>query len=146
MLKHPYSAEYKRAMLKEFTSLMDRGTFEYKQHTNEKLVPLMWVYANKFDEDGFLTNFKARLIARGDLYQTEEETYAITLAAQTFRAIAALIAAFDLETRQYDAVIAFVNAKFKKPILVQCPAGFTKPGFYLLALRALYGFTFLPLL
>ena len=106
----------------------------------------MWVYANKFDEDGFLTNFKAKLIARGDLYQTEEETYAATLAAQTFKAIAALIAAFDLETRQYDAVIAFVNAKFKKPILVQCPASFTKPGFYLLALRALYGFTFSPLL
>ena len=68
ILKHLYSAEYKRAMLKEFTSLMDRGTFEYKQHTNEKLVPLIWVYANKFDEDGFLTNFKARLVARGDLY------------------------------------------------------------------------------
>jgi len=51
-----------------------------------------------------------------------------------------------LETRQYDAIIAFVNAKFKKPILVQCPASFTKPGFYLLALRALYRFTFSPLL
>jgi hypothetical protein len=41
----------------------------------------MWVYANKFDENGFLTNFKARLVARGDLYKTEEETYATTLAA-----------------------------------------------------------------
>jgi hypothetical protein len=41
----------------------------------------MWVYANKFDEDGFLTNFKARLVARGDLYKTEEETYITTLAA-----------------------------------------------------------------
>ena len=68
MLKHLYFIEYKRAMLKEFTSLIDRGTFEYKQHTNEKLVLLIWVYANKFDEDRFLTNFKARLIARGDLY------------------------------------------------------------------------------
>jgi len=29
---------------------------------------------------------------------------------------------------------------------VQCLAGFIKPGFYLLALRALYGFTFLLLL
>jgi len=29
---------------------------------------------------------------------------------------------------------------------VQCPASFTKLGFYLLALRALYGFTFLLLL
>jgi hypothetical protein len=44
-------------------------------------VLLIWVYANKFDENGFFTNFKARLIARGDLYKTEEETYAITLVA-----------------------------------------------------------------
>ena len=86
-------------MLKEFNSLIDRGTFEYQEHTNKKLVPLIWVYANKFDKDGFLTNFKARLVARGNLYKTEEETYAITLAAQTFKAIVALIAAFDLETR-----------------------------------------------
>jgi hypothetical protein len=88
-------------MLKEFNGLMDRGTFEYQEltDTTEKLVPLMWVYANKFDENGFLTNFKARLVARGDLYKTEEETYIATLAAQTFKAIAALIAAFDLETR-----------------------------------------------
>jgi hypothetical protein len=41
----------------------------------------MWVYANKFDEDGFFTNFKARLVVRGNLYKTEEETYAITLVA-----------------------------------------------------------------
>jgi hypothetical protein len=68
MLKHLYSIKYKRAILKEFTSLIDRGTFEYKEHTNEKLILLMWVYANKFDEDGFLTSFKARLVARGDLY------------------------------------------------------------------------------
>ena len=41
----------------------------------------MWVYANKFDKDGFLANFKAKLVARGNLYKTEEETYTITLAA-----------------------------------------------------------------
>jgi hypothetical protein len=44
-------------------------------------VLLIWVYANKFDEDGFFINFKARLVARGNLYKTEEETYATTLAA-----------------------------------------------------------------
>ena len=101
MLKHLYLTKYKQAMLKEFNSLIDCGTFEYQEliDTTKKLVLLMWVYANKFDENGFLTNFKAKLIARGDLYKTKEETYIITLAAQTFRAIAALIAAFDLETR-----------------------------------------------
>ena len=82
MLKHLYSIKYKQAMLKEFNSLIDRKTFKYKKHTNdEKLVLLMWVYANKFDENGFFINFKAKLVTRGDLYKTEEETYAITLVA-----------------------------------------------------------------
>jgi hypothetical protein len=82
MLKHPYLIKYKQAMLKEFNSLINRGTFKYKEHSNnEKLVLLIWVYANKFDEDGFLTNFKARLVTRRDLYKTEEETYTITLVA-----------------------------------------------------------------
>jgi hypothetical protein len=69
-------------MLKEFNNLIDYKTFEYQEFidTTKKLVLLMWVYANKFDENGFLTNFKARLITRGDLYKTEEETYATTLA------------------------------------------------------------------
>jgi hypothetical protein len=82
MLKHLYLIKYKQAILKEFNGLIDRGTFEYKEHSNnEKLVLLIWVYANKFDKDGFFTNFKARLVARGDLYKTEEETYAIILVA-----------------------------------------------------------------
>ena len=68
-------------MLKEFNSLIDRGTFKYQEYTNEKLVLLIWVYANKFDEDGFFINFKAKLLARGDLYKTEEETYITTLVA-----------------------------------------------------------------
>ena len=68
MLKHLYCIEYKRAMLKEFTSLINRGTFEYKEYINKKLVLLIWVYANKFDEDRFLTSFKAKLVAKGDLY------------------------------------------------------------------------------
>ena len=54
-------------MLKEFTSLINRGTFEYKQHTNEKLIPLIQVYTNKFDKDKFLTSFKAKLVAKRDL-------------------------------------------------------------------------------
>jgi hypothetical protein len=29
MLKHLYLTKYKQAMLKEFNSLIDRGTFEY---------------------------------------------------------------------------------------------------------------------
>jgi hypothetical protein len=42
---------------------------------------LIWVYTNKFDKNRFFTNFKAKLIIKGDLYKTKEETYIITLVA-----------------------------------------------------------------
>jgi hypothetical protein len=44
-------------------------------------LPLIWVFTNKFDEDGYLLKEKARIVARGDLYTTEDDTYAATLAA-----------------------------------------------------------------
>jgi hypothetical protein len=57
----------------------------------------MWVFTYKFDEDGYLTKFKARLVVRGDLQQVYEDTYAATLAARIFRFLVALIAAFGLK-------------------------------------------------
>jgi hypothetical protein len=81
MLKHLYLIKYKQAILKEFNSLINRGTFEYIKHINKKLMPLIWVYANKFDENGFFINFKAKLVTKGDLYKIKEETYAATLVA-----------------------------------------------------------------
>jgi hypothetical protein len=61
-------------------------------------LPLMWVFTNKFDKDSYLLKEKARIVARGDLYIIDNNTYATTLAAQTFRAVIALVASFDLET------------------------------------------------
>jgi hypothetical protein len=84
----------------------------------------MWVFTYKFDPDGYLLKYKARLVARGDLQVTEEDTYAATLAAQTFRAIMAITAAFDLEIRQYDAINAFANAQLRTPIPCFCAEGY----------------------
>ena len=50
----------------------------------------------------------------------------------------AIVAAFDLETRQYDAVNAFVNAMLLTPIACQCVEGYERLGFVLWVLRALY--------
>jgi hypothetical protein len=84
----------------------------------------MWTFLYKFDENGYLSKFKARLVARGDLQYTEEDTYAATLTAQVFRAVTAIAAAFDLETRQYDAVNAFQNANLPQPIPCECAEGY----------------------
>jgi hypothetical protein len=98
----------------EFNVLWQRGVFK-KINRNaiggKQVIPLTWVFKYKFDEDGFCTKFKARVCVRGDLQITFEETYAATLAGRTFRALIALIAAFNLVARQFDALNAFINAR-----------------------------------
>ena len=106
ILKHPYNQEFLQAAEKEYRSIESKETFEYiaendsrVQEYSQKPLPLMWTLVYKFDENGFLDKFKARLVARRDLQSTEEDTYAATLAAQVFRAVMAITAAFDLETQ-----------------------------------------------
>ena len=150
MLKHQHSTEFKKAADKEFKTLLQKGTFKYieKSTINDQapLIPLMWVFTYKFDQDGFLIKHKARLVARGDLQYTAEDTYAATLAAQTFRAVTAIIAAFDLETRQYDAVNAFANAMLPNPIACYTAEGYERLGFILWVEKALYGLKTSPIL
>jgi hypothetical protein len=85
----------------------------------------------KFDENMFLDKFKARLVTRGDLQSTEEDTYAATLAAQIFRAVTAFSAAFDLKMRQFDAINAFANANLPTPLLCPCTEEYKQVGFLL---------------
>lgn len=68
-----------------------------------------------------------------------EEKYAATLASRIFRTIMALLAAFDLEARQYDFVNAFINSQLDDLVYIELPDGFRKDGKVLLLLRALYG-------
>ena len=77
---------------------------------------------------------------RGDLQESiYEDTYAATLAAKVFRALAAVIAAFDLDVWQGDAVNGFANSLIDETIYIKCPDGFTIKGKCLLLRRALYG-------
>jgi hypothetical protein len=107
----------------------------------------MWVFTYKFDTDGYLTKFKARLVVRGDRQPpTGKDNYAATLAARVFRFLMAIAAQFDLEMYQLDAVNAFTNSELDEVIYIQYPDGFKQPGFCLHLLRALYGLRRSPLL
>ena len=107
----------------------------------------MWVFTYKFDEDGYLLKYKARLVVRGDLQAAkDQDTYATTLATRVFRALMAIAAYFDLEIYQYDAVNAFINALVDNETFICYPDGFYEPGHCLQLLRALYGLPRSPLL
>ena len=107
----------------------------------------MWVFTYKFDLDGFLYKYKARLCVRGDLqHSIHYDNIVATLVAKVFQALIAIIAAFGLYALQLDAVNAFTNSIIDETVYCECPEGFTQSGQCLLLLRALYGLRRSPLL
>ena len=57
-----------------------------------------------------------------------------------------LVAKFDLETLQLDAVIAFVHADLDESVYMRMPPGFSEQGKVLTLTKALYGLQRSPLL
>jgi hypothetical protein len=76
----------------------------------------MWVFTYKFNKDGYLLKYKARLVVRGDLQEQYSDTYAATLAARLFRALMTLACAFNLKAIQYDVPNAFLNATLDRTL------------------------------
>ena len=145
---HPKKEEFVAACAAEIRELEKKETFRIEPMSSkrrEDLLPLMWVFKYKVDSDGYLTKYKSRLVARGDLQSTTEDTYAATVAIQTFRAMMAMAAAFDLEVKSYDVMNAYVNAELKQPIYCQLPPGTEREGEWMIVLqRALYGLKHSP--
>jgi hypothetical protein len=114
---------------------------------NSYIIPLMWVFSYKLDEDGYLDKYKARLVARGDLcLLTDQDTYAATLATRVFRALMAIAAYFDLDIYQFDAINAFTNTYLDEDVFVRFPDGFSVQGKCLKLIKALYRLPRSPLL
>ena len=115
--KHLHIDDFKRAMRIELNALKSKSTWsEVFFDGHIVFIPITWVFKYKFDDQGYLIKHKARLCARDDLQKIEQNTYAATLAARIFRALMAIVNAFDLETRQYNAINAFVNSEINEPI------------------------------
>ncbi|KAI1668028.1 Pol protein [Pyrenophora tritici-repentis] len=84
--RHAHGKQFEAAAYAEFNSCWKKGTFAKPDITADTTdaVPLMWVFTYKFDEDGYLLKYKARIVVRGDLQDQYGDTYAATLAARLF--------------------------------------------------------------
>lgn len=153
LLNHPYKDAFLQAIVLEINILTSKNTWEIQPRSvaiaqNKQIIPLIWVFTYKFDTEGYLLKFKARLCVRGDLQFTERDTFAATLAGKSFRSLMAITAAFDLETLQLNAVNAFINSPIDEEIFCQIPDGYNLPEaqfpgpksqYVIRLLRALYG-------
>ncbi|KAL2122403.1 hypothetical protein VTJ04DRAFT_2858 [Mycothermus thermophilus] len=150
--KHPLGDRFKRAAREEIQNLINKKTWRKipRKLAKARPLPLKWVFAYKFDQDGYLTACKARICVRGDLQETSplDRTYAATLAARSFRSMMAIAAQFDLEVKQLDIKQAFLNASRAGRSVVTCelPDGFKEDGMVVELDKALYGLRDSPLL
>ena len=122
MLNHPFSQYFTIACGMEYTKIEERETFEIVDMSyGHFILPVMWVFEYKFDDDGYLLKFKSRLVARGDkMPPSDKRTRSDTFAARAARALLAIMAAFDLDARHLDGVNAFLNGKLDPDEQIYC--------------------------
>ena len=149
--KHPFGSQFRQCMTIEIENCVTMNCFERTDATIytalAEVLPLMWVFTYKFDQNGYLSKTKARIVVRGDLQTQWGDTYAATLAARVFRALIAIATRFGLLMFQYDATNAFLNARIDRLVYVHTPEGFTDQlGKLLILKRALYGLKDAPTL
>jgi hypothetical protein len=120
MLRHRFSQKFQMIAQKEFFELKKRDTFSWVEKANQSRISLIWVFKYKFDIDDYLIKFKTRLCIRDDFQSTDQNTYAITLTAKTFRALMTISIAFDLKIWQYDAINAFINSEIDEELYSEC--------------------------
>nr|GEW45239.1 hypothetical protein [Tanacetum cinerariifolium] len=104
-----------------------------------------WVFKNKLDENGIVSQNEARLVAQG--YNQQEgvdyyETYALVARHESIRILLAYYCALDFKLFQMDVKSAFLNGFINEKVYVAQPLGFInfeKPDHVYKLKKALYG-------
>lgn len=132
-LKSPQRLKWQEAAHRELKALEDNGTFTLvpRPEDGATVIPVGWVFTVKQDDAGNVTNYKARLVARGN-YQQPGQDYFVTespvAALATVRVVLATAVAQGLPLRHIDVNTAFLNGTINETIYIEQPPGFANPS------------------
>ncbi|GJU75790.1 retrovirus-related pol polyprotein from transposon TNT 1-94 [Tanacetum coccineum] len=109
------------------------------------IIGTKWVFRNKLDENGIVSQNKARLVAQG--YNQQEgidydETYVPFARIESIRTLLAYACSLDFKLFQMDVKSAFLNGFINEEVYVAQPPGFIdfeKPDHVYKLKKALYG-------
>ena len=139
-----HGLKWQEAIQREINELIGNRTWEeekLRDGVNE--VTSKWVFTVKYNIDGSIERYKARLVARGftQIYgQDFEETFAPTIRIDSLRMLMAIMAVEDMEAEQVDVNNAFTESKLRETIYMKPPLGVEiRPGSTLRLLQSLYG-------
>ncbi|GJS34407.1 retrovirus-related pol polyprotein from transposon TNT 1-94 [Tanacetum coccineum] len=97
------------------------------QPRNMTIIGTKWIFRNKLDENGVVSQNKARLVAQGHNQQEGidyDETYALVARLESIRILLAYACTLDFKIFQMDVKSAFLNGFINEEVYVAQPPGF----------------------
>lgn len=109
----------------ELTSLEVNNTWEVTElPSHKRAIGCKWLYKTKFNADGSLDKYKARLVILGNHQRPGEDyhqTFAPVAKMTTVRALLAIAALKQWEVHQMDVKNAFLHGDLEEDVYMKLP-------------------------
>ncbi|KAI0498246.1 hypothetical protein KFK09_021487 [Dendrobium nobile] len=124
---------WRRAMSSEFEALQSQGTWRLVPHEpGQNILGCKWLYKTKYNADGSVARYKARLVAQG--FKQEHgldyhETFSPVAKFATIRLFLTVAVSNSWSLFQLDVSNAFLHGKLHEQVYMKQPAGFMDPQY-----------------
>ncbi|PKU71144.1 Retrovirus-related Pol polyprotein from transposon TNT 1-94 [Dendrobium catenatum] len=142
-IKHP---EWRHAMSEEFAALQQQGTWDLvTPPSNASILGCKWTFRKKFNSDGTVSRFKARLVAQGNRQEhglDYEETFSPVAKLPTIRVLFTVALYNGWQVQQLDVTNAFLHGSLEETVFMRQPKGFEdtmSPDHVCCLKKAIYG-------
>ncbi|GJS87134.1 ribonuclease H-like domain-containing protein [Tanacetum coccineum] len=133
-------------MCDEYKALIDNNTWVLvPRPPNVNIVRSMWLYKHKYNANGSLNWYKARLVANGHSQQQGidcDETFSPVVKPATIRTVLSLVVSRQWPIHQLDVKNAFLHGHLTETVYMHQPPGFTDSAhsdYVCLLQKSLYG-------
>nr|GEX48276.1 ribonuclease H-like domain-containing protein [Tanacetum cinerariifolium] len=120
---------WKQVMRDEYKALVDNNTWVLvSRPPNVNTVRFMWLYKHKYNADGSLNRYKARLVANGRSQQQGidcDETFSPVVKPATIRTVHSLAVSRQWPIHQLNVKNAFLHGHLTETLYMHQPPGFT---------------------
>ncbi|GKC02550.1 ribonuclease H-like domain-containing protein [Tanacetum coccineum] len=112
-------------MLDEYNTLITNGTWVLVPYpANVNVVRSMWLFKHKFNADGLLSKYKARLVANGHNQHQGidcDETFCLVVKPATIRTVLSLAVSRDWPIHQLDVKNVFLHGHLSETVYMHQP-------------------------
>lgn len=123
---------WKAAMHDEYDALIKNGTWDLVERPPDaNVIRCIWLFKHKFNSDGSLQRYKARLVVNGRGQQVGidcDETFSPVVKPVTIRTILSLALSYSWPIHQLDVKNAFLHGDLQETVYMHQPRGFVDPS------------------